>query len=168
MSQAGNRDLSRSQRWMTFALALLVLLQAPGILPLLFAGAAWIDGEHRVELDNRARGFQLVLKHDPKASPGSFHSYTHQHCPISQVLVAFSAVPCGVQQDHVIAFASTDTAPAAGKKELIQHQTSLSQTVVSPYVAALHTGRKPLSPVASRPPPSIAAASFVHQTVLLI
>jgi hypothetical protein len=163
-----------SPRWV-ICIALLVLLgQLQGLVPLLFAGIAWLDGEHRVELDSGTAGYQLILKHDADAAPGSTFSSQHHHCAMDRLLVAFANSAQDKDTDHVFSFRNLDLADES--KHLHVLNTYEIDCSYQPLIAFIAGDQEPtdrihqrphLSPV-TRPPPSSAATAFIRQTVLTI
>jgi hypothetical protein len=152
----------------------LLLVQIPGLLPLAFAGLAWLDNEHRVQLGTGAEGYQLVLKHDANAAPDSAYFYQHQHCVVGRMLVALASTKPDASQDHVLSFRNT-----ANSENLAQLGLLAGTSEISPRPPAwlLVSQRLPepalvshqfLGSGYSRPPPSAATTAFVRQTVLLI
>jgi len=152
----------------------LLLVQIPGLLPLAFAGLAWLDGEHRVQLGTGEKGYQLVLRHDANAAPDSAYFYQHQHCVVGRMLVALASTKPDASQDHVLSFRN-----ATNSENLAQLSFLAGSSEVSPRPPvwllvsqqfpdlALISHQFPGSSY-SRPPPATATTAFVRQTVLLI
>lgn len=148
-------------------LTVLMLVQFPGAIALVFGGIAWLDGEHRVAISTTANGNEVFLKHDQEAPVDSDFSECHEHCVVSQFLVAFEAPHSVHQSDHVLKF------PAVSATSLKGSRVSLAKPAPGSTVGL---GLLPDSIAAAactfrttgRPPPSSIEACFIRQIVLLI
>lgn len=165
---------NQAPKWRLWVVLALLIAQIPGLIPLLCAGIAWVDGEHRVELDSGSEGYQLVLHHDTNAAPDSEYYYRHQHCLLSRALVALANPDSSSNPDHVLSFQSASQTENLNKLKLLP-ETSLAAPLPALVLiseVALGDEAKALvrsqPPCFSRPPPSAAATAFIGQTVLLI
>jgi len=174
MSANLHNRAAKSPRWVIGVAVLLLFTQVQGVIPLLFAGLAWVDGEHHVHLGSGAEGYQVVLQHEATAAPGSTYSCQHQHCALDRILVAFANPDPAREADHTFSFHNLDLS------EEIKHLKALPQSqlecpapvlvdVTSSVIVLpeLSLGRPYDNPF-SRPPPSPAASAFIYQTVLRI
>jgi hypothetical protein len=89
-------------------LVLAWLVAMPGVLPLLFAAAAWIDGEHGVLLRGGGEEVAVVLTHGAQ-NLGKLHEQIHHHRLLGRVLTCCATSPAG-QPDHVMQFRGTNAA----------------------------------------------------------
>ncbi len=159
---------SSPSRWVTGLTALLLIAQLQGLLPLLFAGLAWVDGEHKVQLGSSDSTYQVVLRHDRNAAAEPLHSWQPRHCPVGEFLVALAKPVSGEEQDHVISFKKLEvcslgkTISPVANLALVCADLPPEPTIEAKSCSLVYL------PLASRPPPSPAATSFVRQTVLLI
>lgn len=165
---------NQAPKWRLWVVLALLVAQIPGLIPLICASVAWIDGEHQVELDSGSEGYQLVLHHDANAAPGSEYYYRHQHCLVSRALVALANPDSSNTPDHVLSFQSGSQTENLSQLKLLP-ETSLAaplpETVLISEVALGDEAKalvRSQPPCFSRPPPSAAATAFIGQTVLLI
>ena len=91
-------------RLCAISLALLYLVIATPLLPLLTALLALSDRSHLVILQPTTQGIQVVLRHD------GLHSPSHRHGLIARSLAVFAQRTIAPQTDHVIQFGAMDTA----------------------------------------------------------
>ena len=149
-------------------LALLVFVQFPGVIALIFGGIAKLDGEHHVSIAATSSGSEVVLKHDPYAPSDSAFSDCHDHCVVSQFLVAFEASHATEHSDHVLKFAGVSATPLKGSRAGLVKPASHGGNLpdVSSILAAAPALQTAFA--SSRPPPSQIESSFVRQIVLLI
>jgi len=165
---------TKSPNWVMCVALLALLMQVQGLVPLLFAGIAWLDGEHHVELDSAGSGFQLILKHDADAVPGSAFSCQHQHCTMDRLLVAFANPASSADPDHIFSFSNLDLADDSKHPQALS--TSDPDGTCQPLIAFIAGGQATINLVSqrphltpfTRPPPSPAATAFIRQTVLTI
>lgn len=168
------KEKAKTPKWAVAMALLLLLTQLQGLMPLLFAGVAWVDGEHHVKLGSSQEGFELLLTHDANAASGTAYAYDHQHCLMDRVLVSFSEPGSTRQQDHTFSFRSTDQTEnnrqlkALSSSEPERPVTQLLEVVVETTLADESLVIRPHSHPLCRPPPSLAETSFVRHTVLLI
>jgi hypothetical protein len=169
--QLKNARAPRGRLWVVLAL---LFAQIPGLVPLLCAGVAWIDGEHRVQLGSGADGYHVVLHHDANAAPGTEYYYRHQHCLLSRTLVAFANPDSSKTPDHVLSFHNGSQTENLNQLKFLPETSVLvpqpslllvTDVTLRPETTALVRSQPPSF---SRPPPSTAATSFISQTVLLI
>lgn len=92
------------------------LASVPGILPAAFVAAAWLDGEHGIELRAEGDATTVVLTHG-SANAGRCHQLIHQHGAIARMLTS-CAISTGGRADHLVHFGSANLADAARKAVL--------------------------------------------------
>ncbi|HEY1173870.1 MAG TPA: hypothetical protein VGH19_21070 [Verrucomicrobiae bacterium] len=153
----------------------LVLAQFQWLAPLSFAGFAWIDGEHHVDLGMSADGYQMVLSHEAHVARGSQYSCYHQHCLMDKLLVAFANPASSKEADHSFSFHNLDQsedskhlkAPAeASSPEIPLSALFFFMETPAPLMAM--NLRPHLHPFTRPPPASIVDSTFIRHTVLII
>jgi hypothetical protein len=162
----------RSAWWTICVVALLLFAQVQGLTPLFFAGIAWIDGEHHVELAPVSGGSELVLKHDHGA--GTPFSRDHEHCLMDRLLVVFANPSADTESDHVFSFCDGDDSEDSKHLKALPEAESplpcpaLIQIAMEIVVATQSFPVRPYLLPFSRPPPTPAVTAFIRQTVFLI
>ncbi len=79
----------------------LLVAAMPGVMPVLMAALAVVDGGHRVEMGVNTEEARVVLHHDPACLA---RSPQHHHGLLGRTLVIFSESPSG-EPDHILHFA---------------------------------------------------------------
>jgi hypothetical protein len=107
----------------------------PGVLPGAFAAAAWLDGEHGVELRADPEATTIVLTHGaPNA--GKCHAQIHRHSAFARLLTS-CATPAGQGADHVVKFAAASPGQAERKVEIAPSSDESAVASPAPAVAAV-------------------------------
>jgi len=113
----------------SWALVLSWFVATPGLMPLMFAALAWVDGEHGVELQSTANAVRVVLTHGAQ-NAGKVHEQIHHHRPMGGALTCFAHSTPG-QADHVMSFAA-EKVPAIERKAAIEFDASMEVAVPAP------------------------------------
>lgn len=80
----------------------------PGVMPMLFATAAWMDGEHGVQIGGAGDEVSVVLTHGEE-NAGRVHEQIHHHRLLGRMLTSCT-ISTGGQPDHVMLFATATSA----------------------------------------------------------
>jgi hypothetical protein len=79
----------------------------PGLLPLLFATVAWVEGSHNVELRSAGDCIRVLLTHGA-GTHGVPHAQIHEHHLLAKML-AVCTCSDGEDADHIAKFLSNGT-----------------------------------------------------------
>lgn len=141
----------------------------PGVLPLLFASAAWVDGEHGVQICGAGEDVSVVLTHGAQ-NAGRVHDQIHHHRLLGRVLTSCTVSARG-EADHTMLFAS---AHAATEQRRAIAPTALEAVVAVPPLLDMfveiplpRSEDMPRLPVALWPPGSIPDLPGLRPALLI-
>lgn len=137
------------------------------LLPSITAVIAWIDGQHNVSIRLDDNGSEVVLSHD---ETDGRKSTAHDHCVVSQFLIAFAEAPTG-EADHLVDF---DLTQVSARRSSSQRSEALPADLLPSHFPSFsrltETSRVPFAvatsaPAILSPAPSVTVA---HTVVILI